>query len=230
MSLRNPLQDIHQILSYWFPTNEWRGGLWFHGIDESAIQTTISGLSQRQAKKNAQNLTDQFILQTFGPIIDEIMTTSDSPVLKKEYQTTEWMSTTSGKVSLVILLDQLSRNAYRGTRRMFLYDSFSSSLALSLLDDPLLFKELIWNQKLFLFLSLTHSEQEAVVNRSAIGFSSLIQSLIDQNEHNHLIKKLTRVLHATEEHLTVLQRFHLTSIYLPHSRSGSEDTLIGISS
>jgi uncharacterized protein (DUF924 family) len=236
--LRNPIQDIDQILSYWFPTNEWRGGLWFHGIDETAVDTTTSGLSQRQAKKSAQNITDQFILQTFGPIIDEIMSPAPSalaePELRTEYQSTEWMSTVSGRVALVILLDQLSRNAYRGTAKMFSYDSFSSSVALSLLDEPIACKELLWNRKLFLFLSLTHSEQEAVVNRAAIGLSSLIQHEQGQGQgQDKLAKKLTRVLHATEEHLTVLQRstlplsLSLLPISCPYPSLDSEDIRTG---
>jgi uncharacterized protein (DUF924 family) len=202
--------DIELILRYWFHENEWRGGLWFHGIDETAINTSQSGLSQRQAKKSAQNTTDQFILSTFGPIIEEIMT--EEGTLKAKYETTEWKTTLQGRIALVVLLDQLTRNSYRGTSKMFFYDPCASSIARAILDDSSSSSShgsnlLLWNHRLFLFLCLAHSELETDVNRAAIGLTSLLNEFSERSEDGHLVKKLTRVLHATEAHLTVLQRY-----------------------
>lgn len=200
------MKDIEDILHYWFgEDNQWRGGLWFHGIDENAIDTTKSGLSQRKAKKSAQSTTDQYILQTFGPMIDEMMT--DDGHLKIIYENTDWIQTLNGKLALIILLDQFTRNSYRGTSRMFFYDDYASSVAISVLHDSA-FPSLLWNKRLFIFICLTHSEDEAQVNRAAIGLSSLINEFTEKNENLNLIKKVTRVLHATNDHLTVLQRLH----------------------
>jgi uncharacterized protein (DUF924 family)/Ran GTPase-activating protein (RanGAP) involved in mRNA processing and transport len=204
--MQNPNNKIESILRYWFHNNEWRGGLWFHGIDESAIDTSKSGVSQKQAKKSAQSTTDQFILKTFGPIIDEIMTEEGN--LKVEYEPTEWKTTMDGRIALIILLDQLTRNSYRGTSKMFFFDRYASSIARTILDEQsTCISPLLWNHRLFLFICLTHSEQESDVNRAAIGLTSLINEFTERHEDGHLIKKVTRVLHATEAHLTVLQRY-----------------------
>lgn len=93
---------------------------------------------------------DRQIRERFGPWLDAY-----SP---QEFQ--EWKKTPQGLVSLVILLDQFPRNAYRGTARMFAYDQEALATAKEGLSKGW-FEQLNIYEALFLCLPLEHSENLA---------------------------------------------------------------------
>jgi len=77
----------------------------------------------------------------------------------------EWAQTPRGRLALIILLDQFTRNLHRGTPRAFENDARALALAEAGLDkhDD---HELSFEEKLFFYLPLGHSEDVARQERN----------------------------------------------------------------
>lgn len=69
----------------------------------------------------------------------------------------DWAASPHGRLALVILLDQFTRNVFRGTPRMYAGDARAQALALEAFDDGPV-DELGFVEQLFLSLPLLHSE------------------------------------------------------------------------
>lgn len=77
-----------------------------------------------------------------------------------------WPATPRGRLALVILLDQLTRNVHRGSPQAFAGDARAQTLALGAFDDGSA-EELTFVEQLFLSLPLLHSEHLAHQEREA---------------------------------------------------------------
>lgn len=83
-----------------------------------------------------------------------------------------WKATPRGRLALVVLLDQLSRNAFRGTPRSFEQDERALSLALEGIDageD----RTLAPLERTFLYMPLMHAENRRAQARSVPLFEQL---------------------------------------------------------
>jgi uncharacterized protein (DUF924 family) len=86
-----------------------------------------------------------------------------------------WAQTPRGRLALVILLDQLTRNLQRGSGRMFENDDKALSLALAGIDageD----RELRAYERQFLYMPLMHAEQLAAQDRCCELFAALARA------------------------------------------------------
>ncbi|CAM9200069.1 unnamed protein product, partial [Ectocarpus fasciculatus] len=90
-----------------------------------------------------------------------------------------WTTTLQGRVALMTLLDQFTRNAYRGTSKMFAYDAIACSLARGLVADEG-YRTLSPTRMLFVCVCLTHSEKLEDVNKAAVELLSIINSVDSQ--------------------------------------------------
>jgi uncharacterized protein (DUF924 family) len=84
-----------------------------------------------------------------------------------------WTSTPRGRVALVVLLDQFSRNMFRGRPGMFAADAQASELALAGIDageD----RALMTDERVFLYLPLMHSETLSLQDRCVALFGELL--------------------------------------------------------
>jgi uncharacterized protein (DUF924 family)/glutathione S-transferase len=77
-----------------------------------------------------------------------------------------WASTARGRLALVIVLDQLTRNALRGQARTFSGDSKAQKLATEAFDSGL-DQTLTTLERMFLSMPLLHAEDAALQRRSA---------------------------------------------------------------
>lgn len=68
-----------------------------------------------------------------------------------------WAETPRGRLALVLLLDQFTRNVFRGQARMYAGDAHAQALALEAFDGGSA-KELAFVEQLFLSMPLLHSE------------------------------------------------------------------------
>jgi uncharacterized protein (DUF924 family) len=75
-----------------------------------------------------------------------------------------WAATPQGRLALVLLLDQLTRNVYRGEARMYDGDARAQRLALEAFDRGL-DRELSFEQRIFLAMPLLHAEDAALQRR-----------------------------------------------------------------
>jgi uncharacterized protein (DUF924 family) len=80
-------------------------------------------------------------------------------------QLSEWQSEPRGKLALILLLDQFTRNAFRGLPRAYAGDAAALELALSLVDSPA-YNALPLESRLFCTMPLVHSETLALQERA----------------------------------------------------------------
>ncbi|MYH69375.1 MAG: DUF924 domain-containing protein [Gammaproteobacteria bacterium] len=107
-----------------------------------------------------------------------------------------WLSSARGCLAAVIVLDQFSRNMYRGTSRAFAADGAALSLAKEALMRGF-DRELSIDERKFLYLPFEHSENPAEQARSMQLFSTL-ESELDLDyarRHKEIIDRFGRFPH-----------------------------------
>ena len=114
-----------------------------------------------------------------------------------------WANEPSSRLALVILLDQFTRNVFRGQARAFSGDAMAQSLVMQALDVGMDHR-LPWVGRLFFYMPLMHSEnlarQEECVKRFTALQAEVPQALkqtLDGNlkfavEHRDIIAKYGR--------------------------------------
>jgi uncharacterized protein (DUF924 family) len=116
-------------------------------------------------------------------------------------QLDSWRTTARGRLAFVILCDQLSRNAFRGTARMFAQDALALETAESALDlgdwDALGLIE-----KQFLLMPLMHAEDRARQKRSVELFEKILAE-----SPPHLADNSKNSLKYARMHADIVERF-----------------------
>jgi len=106
-----------------------------------------------------------------------------------------------GLIARLVLLDQLTRNAFRGTSEAFAYDRAAQEVAVRLLDRfaarP---ADLPWPAAIFIATSLLHAEDVALHDRAAAF-------LREHTGESHAAVLSDKVLPQLESHTRVLKRF-----------------------
>jgi uncharacterized protein (DUF924 family) len=106
-----------------------------------------------------------------------------------------------GLIARLVLLDQLTRNAFRGTPEAFAYDRAAQEVAVRLLDRfaarP---ADLPWPAAIFIATSLLHAEDVALHDRAAAF-------LREHTGEFHAAVLSDKVLPQLESHTRVLKRF-----------------------
>lgn len=106
-----------------------------------------------------------------------------------------WLETATGTLAYVIVLDQLSRNMFRGTARMFASDPRARAAvrrALERGDDA----ELSPDERAFLFMPLMHSEDIADQDRSVALFAHASpEQLRFAVQHRDIVRRFGRFPH-----------------------------------
>ena len=121
-----------------------------------------------------------------------------------------------GLIARLVLLDQLSRNAFRGTPEAFAYDIAAQEVAVQLLDRfatrP---ADLPWPAAVFLTTSLLHAEDVQLHDRAAAF-------LREHTGESHAPVLADKLLPQLASHTAVLKRFGR----YPHRNQalGREDT------
>ncbi len=87
----------------------------------------------------------------------------------------EWKSTPRGRLALVVLLDQFSRNVFRGTPRAFAQDPRARALALEGIEGGQ-HHSLALLERSFLYLPLMHAEEVALQDRGVALFEELARA------------------------------------------------------
>ncbi|HEV3245015.1 MAG TPA: DUF924 family protein [Candidatus Paceibacterota bacterium] len=108
----------------------------------------------------------------------------------------DWRKHPKGRLAEIIVIDQLSRNMFRGTPGMFRYDE----LALALAQDALKAKSdkgmSMW-EKAFMYLPFMHSESKKIQKESLRLFRSLKhkQSAWFALDHKRIVDRFGRYPH-----------------------------------
>ncbi len=112
-----------------------------------------------------------------------------------------WNTSPRACCALVILLDQMSRNMYRGSATMFAFDAISIALVHRALQEDW-YGDLAPVEQLFLAVALEHSEQVDDVERSATLLADLAQRAPKPQA-----KRFASMCKYNRDHLQTVRRF-----------------------
>lgn len=112
-----------------------------------------------------------------------------------------WAETAHGRLALVVLLDQFSRNAWRGQPESFAGDAQALALALAAQDNGH-WEAVAPLARFFLALPLEHAEDPALQARSVALFQQLVAQATPETQ-----PVLAGALDYAEQHQDVVARF-----------------------
>ena len=141
---------LSQVLEYWLgaemPTNE-------------------SALSRKSLWFTKSETTDEEIRHLFGAVLQEALAGKLDG---------EAMESPLGLLSVLIVLDQFTRNAYRGTPKSFAGDAKALQLTLKGIDRGWDVDDSIPTvARIFLYLPLEHAEDAGMQENSVVAFEQL---------------------------------------------------------
>jgi uncharacterized protein (DUF924 family) len=125
----------------------------------------------------------------------------DLPASAKRGQLESWRLGARSNLALVLALDQLPRNLYRGSAQCFAYDSLAYEVAVTALEQGV-DAELAPLEATFLYLPFEHSEDVDAQARSV----SLFRNLLDRAPATHR-PHFESFLGYAVRHREVIERF-----------------------
>lgn len=130
--------------------------------------------------------TDRTIKERFGTTLEKA----------KKGRLDSWKATPHGRLALIIVLDQFSRNIFRGKRESFAADAKALRLAREALkarED----RKLHPLERIFLYMPFMHSEKKADQKKSVALFTKLKmkENLWYAKEHQRVIETYGRFPH-----------------------------------
>jgi uncharacterized protein (DUF924 family) len=168
--------DFEHVLSFWFGELDQDGA-----VDEAH--------TKRWFTKDAA--FDAGIVERFGPLHEAVAAGGCDG----------WLASTRGRLAFVIVLDQFSRNMFRGDPRSFAHDGRAREVALQAIeagDD----KKLARDERGFLYMPLLHSEDLGLQDRSLELFKAFRDELPER-----LRGPVANALRYAEMHRNIIVRF-----------------------
>ena len=134
--------EAEEVLSYWFPEDI-----------NNADPETLRRQGQRWMAGGPE--VDREITERFGQLLERA----------RRGELDNWADTPRGRLALIIVLDQFSRNIYRGSPLSYSQDEKALKLALEGIDLGM-DRELGNMERMFFWLPIGHSEDLALHERS----------------------------------------------------------------
>jgi uncharacterized protein (DUF924 family) len=129
---------------------------------------------------------DEEIARRFGAVYDEL----------RRGVADDWRISAQGILAAIIVLDQFSRNMFRGTPRAFATDSAALCLATMAIDTQL-DRSLSTSERQFLYMPFQHAEDRAIQTRSVQLFETLGDAdVLDYaRRHRSVVERFGRFPH-----------------------------------
>ena len=143
--------EIQDVLNFWFSGS---------GLDSLTVDSRMDRWFSADPELDAQ------IIGQFGDLVERASTGDlDS-----------WVETPTGKLALIILLDQFRRNIYRGKPEAFIKDNQALKICIegTMSGDH---KQLSAEQRMFFFMPLQHAESLKIQDKSVSIYNALAQSV-----------------------------------------------------
>lgn len=179
------------ILSYWFADLD----------DASPLDRTAEPFRTCYGRWYGKDeATDREIRASFEA--DLLAVTADGVDVRAEIDA--WASAPLGLLSLVVLLDQLPRNMYRGTPRMYAHDALALSVATIAIREyehtglPLV-------RRMFLYVPLMHAEDLALQRRMVSLFEHLAEEAARRSPQNRPF--FEHALGFARRHAEVIEKY-----------------------
>lgn len=158
-------------------------------------------LDEIKTHKDAQALLDFWFVEHTGKDWFSGSTDFDAKVSQRFLLTLkqaercelfEWRDTPQGRLAEIIILDQFSRQLYRGSGDAFKNDALALALAQETISQGLDMK-LNETEQQFLYMPFMHSESMAIQNEGLNLFRKLSEDLYQyQINHTEVIKRFGR--------------------------------------
>jgi uncharacterized protein (DUF924 family) len=113
-----------------------------------------------------------------------------------------WESSARGRLALVLLFDQMSRNIFRGTPRSFAQDGRAREIA-KLAFDAGDHRALASVEVIFLLMPFMHGEDPALQQRAIDGFIALRDAAADEKLRKNFDNSVT----YGKRHAAIIERF-----------------------
>lgn len=117
-----------------------------------------------------------------------------------------WLETAEGLVAYVVVLDQLSRNMFRGTAAMYASDAQCLRVALDAIERGV-DREVVFAHRNFLYMPLMHSEDVAVQERCVALYEAWRDELADDFAGGEAKAEAARRVGYAVRHRDVVVRF-----------------------
>ena len=150
-------------------------------------------LQQRQQWFTKSEAFDSEMRRRFGSTVQAAL----------DGQLEEWAGEPWGRLALILLLDQFTRNIHRGTPEAFAGDRQALELALGAIASglDLQLPEVL---RIFVYLPLEHAEDPVMQRRSVLAFAALAQAAGSDPD---LVQFLQGTLDYAWRHQEVIARF-----------------------
>lgn len=130
---------------------------------------------------------------TFDAEIRDRFLTLHNAVERDERE--DWLETPGGALAYVLVLDQFSRNMFRGSARMFEGDARALAAARGALDRGI-DRSLSHDERMFLYMPFMHSEDIVDQERCVGLFASAMQEWVRYAEqHRDIVRRFGRFPH-----------------------------------
>lgn len=166
---------------------------WFNNLNDELLIDEKSEVVKKWFIKTEK--TDSEIKNTFE--VDLINAKSG------KYK--EWESDIKGRLALIILYDQFSRNIYRNTSRMFDSDTLAIELSNRCIQDKM-DDRLSLIEKCFLYMPFMHSEDINIQERSTFLFSDILDQAKSKSPQN--IAYFENTLKFAKQHYEIIKTFN----------------------
>lgn len=113
-----------------------------------------------------------------------------------------WMRTPKGAMALIILLDQMPRNMFRGTAKAFISDHCALRYCLEGIEQGF-DKELALVERSFFYHPLEHAE-DLELQQQCVSHFQRMQQVYSNDEHQQFIRSS---LDFAQQHLAIITRF-----------------------
>jgi uncharacterized protein (DUF924 family) len=165
-----------RVLDFWFAD----------GLERGWPSQNMSGLWFR-----ADRSVDQGIEEQFGHLVEAALYS----------ELVDWEARPESRLALILLLDQFTRNIYRGSGQAFAGDHRAVTLVLEGLARGM-DRELPWVGRVFFLMPLMHAEDEDLQQRSVQEFESL-----QAQAPTELAEKIAGNVVFAREHRDIVLRF-----------------------
>lgn len=116
----------------------------------------------------------------------------------------DWEDSPQGRLALILLYDQFSRNMYRETEKMYAYDVLALELTLRTINQAKE-QDLTLIRRAFLYMPLMHSEDPEIQQLSVEYFNKLVEeSKIEIPANTHYYEY---TLKYAQEHCNTVTQF-----------------------
>ncbi len=113
----------------------------------------------------------------------------------------DWTSTPRGRLALIILLDQFSRNIYRGTPQSFAQDKQALELCLQGIEHNV-DRKLRPIERLFFYLPMEHAEDVEIQRQCVKAIKALSEDVVPS-----LKQKFIGYIDYAVQHCEIIERF-----------------------